>query len=167
MTHTEHVRREQVSVQELRRRLEAEQPGRSPEAERIERRVRVALDGGRPRSGDDVVRWLAVAAGVVAVLTALVLVSLVSDGQAADEPVLPDVSLRPATSVDATSTGAQLPAAGKPVVSATMARKVTVLPPSSTIVSSAVVPGPWRFPPNWYAYPSYAVPGPRPGSPVR
>ncbi len=100
MAYVTRVRREQISVDELVRRVQAAEPVRASEVDRVERRVRAAVVAERRWTRGSPAHWLFAAAGGLAVLSVFVVVSVYSVDRAGDAPVLPEVSLQPATPGD-------------------------------------------------------------------
>jgi hypothetical protein len=123
-------RTEQISVAELIRRENAEDPRRQSGVDRVERRVRTAIAAAKAQRRSDVaVRRLATASGILVVVSGFLLVALLPDDNGANAPLLPPVPSAPVTFTGATS--AHVP---QSTAMATMAGKMTTKPPSSARV---------------------------------
>lgn len=151
MAYVTRVRREQISVDELVRRVQADDV-RQSEVDRVERRVRAAIAADRRRANP--VRWLIAASGGMVTLSVFGLVSLAFGDRPADSPALPEVVLWSATPEVATFTGngsATVSIDSKPVATATIVRKMTA-PSASTTTTSSSMP---QYPPYWWFYGPY------------
>lgn len=171
MAYVTRVRREQISVDELIRRVQAENAARQSEVERVERRVHTAPAADRARRQANPMRWLLAASGGMAALGVFAVMSLAFGDGATDTPVRPEGSVLPAGSVPpgpATFSGSRpIPAQAepRPVATATIVRKMSAPAaplPVPIITSSSTVSGSPQIPPYWYYGPYGAYWGPPP-----
>src|SRR5438270_270110 len=89
---------QQISVAELIRRENAEDPRRQSGVDRVERRVRTAIAAAKAQRRSDVaVRWLAAASGVLVVVSGFLLVALLPDDKGPDAPLPPPAPSAPVT----------------------------------------------------------------------
>jgi hypothetical protein len=170
MAYVTRVRREPISVDELIRRVQAENAARQSEMERVERLAHTAPAAGRARRQGNPMRWLVAASGGMAALSVFAVVSLAFGDGATDTSVRPEGSVLSAGSVPqepATFTGSRpvpVQADPRPVATVTIVRKMSapVAAPVPIITSPSTVSGSPQIPPYWYYGPYGAYWGPPP-----